>query len=152
MLSIPALLPNGQFAILASTLFITSFYGTISLNSITDCVSYFYFTYIILGIFSLTLGQAIASFAPNEIVAAMFNPIFTAMIMLFCGLSPYMYYVKGVITNDLHGSKVVCRSDEYFTTLNWSFTHRWRNVGIMFGYIVFNIAFTALMIKIYKVN
>ncbi|KAJ1797698.1 ATP-binding cassette transporter snq2 [Coemansia sp. RSA 2399] len=204
------------FAILSNTIFFAAFYWTVGLNGITDRIGYFYFTYIILGIFSLTLGQAIASFAPNDIIAAMFNPIFTAMIILFCGvtapyaqipkfwrswmywLSPYMYYVEGVITNDLHGSKVVCRSDEfytfdppsgqtcgdyagdwvssaagyinnldatsaceycaykvgdeYFTTLNWSFTHRWRNVGVMFGFIVFNIAFTALMIKIYKVN
>ncbi|KAJ2517731.1 ATP-binding cassette transporter snq2 [Coemansia sp. RSA 1939] len=204
------------FSFVANTLFFASFYWTVGLNSISDRIGYFYFTYIILGVFSLTLGQAIASFAPNDIVAAMFNPIFTAMITLFCGvtipypqmpkfwrswmywLSPYLYYIEGVITNDLHGSKVVCRSDEfyvfeppsgqtcseyagdwasgaigyinnpddssscqycpykvgdeYFTSLNWSFTHRWRNVGIMFGFIVFNIAFTSLMIKIYKVN
>ncbi|KAI7822125.1 ABC-2 type transporter-domain-containing protein [Kickxella alabastrina] len=204
------------FSFVANTLFFVSFYWTVGLNSITDRIGYFYIAYIILGMFSLTLGQAIASFAPNDIVAAMLNPIFTAMIMLFCGvtipyaampkfwrawmywLSPYMYYIEGVITNDLHGSVVKCRAnefyifeppsgqtcleyagdwiktasgyinnpestsscqycsfkvgDEFYESLSWSFTHRWRNIGILLGFIVFNVAFTVLMIRIYKVN
>ncbi|KAI9502704.1 ABC-2 type transporter-domain-containing protein [Coemansia spiralis] len=210
------ILTEWPFSIVSNTIFFVCFYWTVGLNSISDRIGYFYFTYIILGVFSLTLGQAIASFAPNDIVAAMLNPIFTAMIILFCGvtipygqmpkfwrswmywLSPYHYYVEGVITNDLHGSKVVCRSSEFFTfeppngqtcndyagkwvesaigyinnpddtsrcqycsykvgdefykSLNWSFAHRWRNVGILFGFIMFNIVFTAFMIRTYKVN
>ncbi|KAJ2720377.1 ATP-binding cassette transporter snq2 [Coemansia sp. Benny D115] len=204
------------FSFVSNTVFFVCFYWTVGLNGITDRVGYFYLSYIVLGIFSLTLGQAIASFSPNDIVAAMFNPIFTAMITLFCGvtipyaqmpkfwrswmywLSPYLYYVEGVITNDLHESQVTCRQrefyifepptgqtcndyagdwinsaigyinnpnatsaceycsfkvgDEFYKSLNWSFAHRWRNIGILFGFIVFNVAFTVLMIRIYKVN
>ncbi|KAI8318552.1 hypothetical protein GQ54DRAFT_321724 [Martensiomyces pterosporus] len=204
------------FSFVSNTLFFLAFYWTVGLNSIGDRIGYFYISYIVLGVFSLTLGQAIAAFSPNDIVAAMLNPIFTAMITLFCGvtipyaqmpkfwrswmywLSPYMYYVEGVITNDLHGSKVRCRAnefyrfqppagktcgeyagswatksigyinnlnatssceycsfkvgDEFYTALNWDFSHRWRNLGILIGFIAFNVAFTVLMIKIFKVN
>ncbi|KAJ1940772.1 ATP-binding cassette transporter snq2 [Linderina pennispora] len=42
--------------------------------------------------------------------------------------------------------------DDYYAPLQWSFTHRWRNVGIMLGFIAFNVAFTTLMVRVYKVN
>ncbi|KAJ2232407.1 ATP-binding cassette transporter snq2 [Coemansia sp. RSA 1722] len=210
------ILTEWPFSFISNTIFFVCFYWTVGLNSISDRVGYFYFAYIVLGLFSLTLGQAIASFSPNDIVAAMFNPIFTAMITLFCGvtipylqmpkfwrswmywLSPYLYYVEGVITNDLHGSEVTCRNDEFYRfeppsgqtcneyagdwvasavgylnnpdatssceycsfkvgdefyeSLSWSFAHRWRNMGILLGFVVFNVVFTVLMIRIYKVN
>ncbi|KAJ2373879.1 ATP-binding cassette transporter snq2, partial [Coemansia sp. RSA 2603] len=210
------ILTEWPFSFVTNTVFFVCFYWTVGLNSITDRVGYFYISYIILGLFSLTLGQAIASFSPNDIIAAMFNPIFTAMIILFCGvtipyeqmpkfwrrwmywLSPYHYYVEGVITNDLHGSQIKCRNneffvfsppdgktcneyagdwvskaigylnnpdatdncqycsykvgDEFYTSLSWSFNHRWRNIGILLGFIAFNVVFTVVMIRIYKVN
>ncbi|KAJ1721035.1 ATP-binding cassette transporter snq2, partial [Coemansia biformis] len=204
------------FAIVANTVFFVCFYWTVGLNSGSDRMGYFYLLYIVLGLFSLSLGQAIAAFSPNDIVAAMLDPIFTAMTTLFCGvtisyrqmpkfwrswmywLSPYHYYVEGVITNDLHGSRVQCHSkelyvfeppanttcsdyagewvkhasgylnnpdasagcqfcpfsvgDEFYHSLDWNFSHRWRNFGILMGFLAFNIAFTTLMIKVYKVN
>ncbi|KAJ1956133.1 ATP-binding cassette transporter snq2, partial [Dipsacomyces acuminosporus] len=120
------------FAIVANTIFFVCFYWTVGLNALSDRIGYFYISYIVLGLFSLSLGQAIAAFSPNDIVAAMLNPIFTAMITLFCGvtipyvqmpkfwrswmywLSPYMYYVEGVITNDLHETRVSCRKSEFY--------------------------------------
>ncbi|KAJ2118700.1 ATP-binding cassette transporter snq2 [Coemansia sp. RSA 720] len=42
--------------------------------------------------------------------------------------------------------------DEYLVTLSWNFTHRWRNFGIMIGFLAFNIAFAMFIIKVYKVN
>ncbi|KAI9475344.1 putative ABC transporter G family member 11 [Coemansia mojavensis] len=204
------------FAIVANTLFVVCFYWTVGLNPLSDRIGYFYISYIVFGLFSLSLGQAIASFVPNDIIAAMVNPIFTAFTTLVCGvtipysqmpkffsawlywLSPYMYFIEGLITNDLHGSKVQCHpeelytfeppsnmtcneyagqwvqsatgyinnpddssackfcpysvGDEFYRTLSWSFSHRWRNFGILFGFIAFNIAFTMLMIRVYKVN
>ncbi|KAJ1956832.1 ATP-binding cassette transporter snq2, partial [Linderina pennispora] len=72
------------FAIVANTLFFLCFYWTVSLNSLSDRIGYFYIAYIILGLFSVTIGQAIAAFCPNDIVASMVNPIFTAMMTLMC--------------------------------------------------------------------
>ncbi|PIA14573.1 IKI3-domain-containing protein [Coemansia reversa NRRL 1564] len=120
------------FSIVANTLFFVLFYWTVGLNGITNRIAYFYLLYIALGLFSLSLGQAIASFSSNDVVAAMINPVFTAMSTLFCGvpvpylrmpkfwrswmywLSPYMYYVEGVITNDLYGSVVNCKLDDFY--------------------------------------
>ncbi|KAJ2000482.1 ATP-binding cassette transporter snq2, partial [Coemansia thaxteri] len=204
------------FSFISNTLFFVSFYWTVGLNSIPDRIGYFYFAYIVLGMFSLTLGQAIAAFSPNDIVAALLNPIFTSMTILNSGvtipylqmpkfwrswmywLSPYMYYIEGVVTNDLHGSQVRCRPSEFYTfeppanqtcsayasswasrapgyinnpdataacdycsfkvgdefygALSWNFTHRWRNIGILLGFVAFNVVFTMFMIKVYKVN
>ncbi|KAJ2716225.1 ATP-binding cassette transporter snq2, partial [Coemansia spiralis] len=204
------------FAIVANTMFFVCFYWTVGLNSMSDRIGYFYLLYIVLGLFSLSLGQAIAAFSPNDVVAAMLDPIFTAMTTLFCGvtiaypqmpkfwrswmywLSPYHYYVEGVITNDLHGAPVRCHAkelyvfeppanatcaeyagkwveratgylgnpdataacqycpfsagDQFYTGLDWSFDHRWRNFGILLAFLAFNIAFTTLMIRVFKVN
>ncbi|KAJ2809410.1 ATP-binding cassette transporter snq2 [Coemansia guatemalensis] len=214
--TIAIVLVEWPFAIVANTLFFVAFYWTVGLNGLSDRIGYFFLQYQILGLFSVTLGQAIAAFSPNDIVAAMINPVFTTIMTLFCGvtitysnmpgfwrawmywLSPYMYYIEGVITNDLHDSTVQCKEqelytfeppagqscleyagdwireaagymvnpsatalcqycpysigDEYYGSLNWSFAHRYRNLGIMVGFVVFNVAFTALMIRCYKVN
>lgn len=211
-----AILTEWPFSYVTNTVFFLCFYWTVGLNQISDRIGYFYISYIVIGMFSLTLGQAIAAFSPNDIVAALLNPIFTTMIILYCGvtipysqmpkfwrswmywLSPYMYYVEGVITNDLHGSEVRCRDkefyqfeppqnmtcgeyangwvskaigyinnpdakegcqycafkvgDEFYTSLSWSFDHRWRNLGILLGFLAFNVVFTVFMIRIYKVN
>ncbi|KAJ2174729.1 hypothetical protein GGH16_001154 [Coemansia sp. RSA 560] len=40
--------------------------------------------------------------------------------------------------------------DEYLVTLSWRFTHRWRNFGIMIGFLVFNIAFVMFIVKVNK--
>ncbi|KAJ2523076.1 ATP-binding cassette transporter snq2 [Coemansia sp. RSA 1939] len=210
------ILTEWPFAIFSNTVFFVCFYWLVGLNSLANRTGYFYIAYILLGIFSVTIGQAIASFAPNDVVASMLNPIFTTMMTLFCGvtipypqmplfwrrwmyyLSPYTYYVEGVITNDLHQSPIRCRSydffifrppagqscgqfagswvesakgylddaattgscnycpyrngDEYYDALNWSFVHRWRNFVILIGFTAFNIGFTIVMTRIYKVD
>ncbi|KAJ1939675.1 ATP-binding cassette transporter snq2 [Linderina macrospora] len=120
------------FAIMANTLFFVCFYWLVGLNSIGQRTIYFYLMYQLLGIFSLTIGQAIASFCPNDIVASMVNPIFTAMMALTCGvtlprrampkfyrswlywLSPYMYFIEGAITNDIYKTSIRCRGGEFF--------------------------------------
>ncbi|KAJ2374118.1 ATP-binding cassette transporter snq2, partial [Coemansia sp. RSA 2611] len=204
------------FSFVANSAFFVAFYWTVGLNGISDRVGYFYVAYVVHGVFSITLGQAIGAFSPNDLIAAVINPIFTSMFIMFGGvavpyhqipnfwrswmywLSPYRYFVEGTITNELHGSQIRCRPDEFFTfappsnqtcveyagswisrvagyisnpesttnceyceysvgddyysSLGWSFGNRWRNIGILLGFIAFNVVFTALMIKIYKVN
>ncbi|KAI9501140.1 ABC-2 type transporter-domain-containing protein [Coemansia spiralis] len=126
------ILTEWPFAIFSNTVFFVCFYWIVGLNSLANRTGYFYIAYILLGIFSLTLGQAVAAFSPNDVVASMLNPIFTAMMTLFCGvtipypqmplfwrrwmyyLSPYTYYVEGVITNDLHGTPIHCKSRDLF--------------------------------------
>ncbi|KAJ1898592.1 ATP-binding cassette transporter snq2 [Kickxella alabastrina] len=121
------------FAIFCNTVFFVCFYWLVGLNSLTDRTGYFYIAYILLGLFSVSLGQAIAAFSPNDVVASMLNPIFTTMMTLFCGvtipytqmphfwrswmywLSPYTYYIEGAITNDLHQTPIRCKTRELFS-------------------------------------
>ncbi|KAI8318413.1 hypothetical protein GQ54DRAFT_266942 [Martensiomyces pterosporus] len=204
------------FSIFSNTVFSVCFYWLVRLNHHGNRTGYFYLMYIQLGIFSCTIGQAIAAFSPNDIVASMLNPIFTTMMTLFCGvtipyfqmprfwrvwmyhLSPYTYFIEGVIANDLHEMPIRCHpseyfsfsppagqscsqfagswisrspgyirdmgatsscqyckykvGDEYYKNLDWSYSHKWRNFCVMLGFISFNILFTVLMIRIYKVN
>ncbi|KAJ2303357.1 ATP-binding cassette transporter snq2, partial [Coemansia sp. RSA 2706] len=40
--------------------------------------------------------------------------------------------------------------DEYYQSFSWEYTHRWRNLGILLGFIAANIVITALAIKFIK--
>ncbi|ORX70474.1 hypothetical protein DL89DRAFT_292148 [Linderina pennispora] len=102
------------FAMVANTLFFVCFYWLVGLNSSGQRTIYFYLMYQLLGIFSLTIGQAIAAFSPNDVIASMINPIFTAMMTLTCGfyrswlyrLSPYLYFIEGTISNDIYNTPI----------------------------------------------
>ncbi|KAJ2724461.1 ATP-binding cassette transporter snq2 [Coemansia sp. Benny D115] len=131
--SFAIIITEWPFAVVSNTLFFVCFYWLVGLNSLANRTGFFYIAYILLGIFSLTLGQAIAAFSPNDIVASMLNPIFTTMMTLFCGvtipysqmprfwrswmywLSPYTYFIESVITNDLHETPIRCKSREFFS-------------------------------------
>ncbi|KAJ1945630.1 ATP-binding cassette transporter snq2, partial [Linderina pennispora] len=120
------------FAMVANTLFFVCFYWLVGLNSSGQRTIYFYLMYQLLGIFSLTIGQAIAAFSPNDVIASMINPIFTAMMTLTCGvtlphsampkfyrswlyrLSPYLYFIEGTISNDIYNTPIRCRGGEFF--------------------------------------
>ncbi|KAJ1680261.1 ATP-binding cassette transporter snq2 [Spiromyces aspiralis] len=125
-------LTEWPYSVVASTLYFVCFYWTSGLNSLSDRIGYFYLLYVILGIFSTTLAQFISAFTPNDIISALINPIFTAMMLLFCGvtnpyptmpkfwrrwmywISPIRYFVEGVMTNELHGTKIECNDNEYY--------------------------------------
>ncbi|KAJ2525642.1 ATP-binding cassette transporter snq2, partial [Coemansia sp. RSA 1935] len=99
------ILTEWPFALVANTLFVVCLYWTVGLNPISDRVGYFYISYILLGFYSLSLGQAIASFTPNEIVASLVVPIASAFSTLVCGttvplalmpkfFSSWLYYLS----------------------------------------------------------
>ncbi|KAJ2791803.1 ATP-binding cassette transporter snq2 [Coemansia linderi] len=130
--SFAVIITEWPFALLSNTLFFVCFYWLVGLNSNGNRTGYFYIAYIFLGIFSLTLGQAIAAFSPNDIVSSMLNPIFTSMMMLFSGVtitysqmplfwrrwmywaSPYHYFIEGVIVNEMHGTPIICKPREFY--------------------------------------
>lgn len=52
------------------------------------------------------------------------------------------------------GSCVYCRystGDQYLTGLSMNYDHRWRDFGLMFAYILFNMFFTALLFWMFRV-
>lgn len=76
-------------------------------------------------------GQAIASFAPNELLASLLVPIFFIFIVAFCGVlvpyaalptfwrswmywvTPFHYLLEGLLAVVTHGVPVVCAQNEF---------------------------------------
>lgn len=74
----------------------------------------------------LSFGQAIAAFAPNELLASLLVPVFFLFVVSFCGvvvppatlpyfwrswmywLSPFHYLIEGMLTLVTHNVPVVC--------------------------------------------
>ncbi|KAJ2645474.1 ATP-binding cassette transporter snq2 [Coemansia sp. RSA 1250] len=83
--SISVIFVEWPFTIVANTAFVVCFYWTAGLNSASNRVGYFYIIYVLLGLYAISLGQFVASWTPNDIVASMINPIFTTMATLFAG-------------------------------------------------------------------
>ncbi|KAJ1915894.1 ATP-binding cassette transporter snq2 [Mycoemilia scoparia] len=130
--AISIVLAEWPFAIFAATLYFTIFYWVVGLNTLASRTGFFYLMYITLCLFSVSLGQLIISFLPTHIFAALVNPIFTTMMLLFSGvvqpypvmpkwwrrwmywISPLHYYIEGVVVNELKGQTVVCRPREFY--------------------------------------
>ena len=92
------------------------------------------FTYLCVLLFELfyvSFGQAIAAFAPNELLASLLVPIFFLFVVSFCGivvpyvalpyfwrswmywLSPFHYLLEGFLAVAVHGKQVVCQTNEF---------------------------------------
>jgi ATP-binding cassette, subfamily G (WHITE), member 2, SNQ2 len=97
------------------------------------------YTYLLLMLFELyyvSFGQAIASFAPNELLASLLVPVFFLFVVAFCGVvvpamalpyfwrswmywvTPFHYLLEGFLAVAIHDQPVICSSDEFarFTT------------------------------------
>ncbi|KAJ2633592.1 ATP-binding cassette transporter snq2 [Coemansia sp. RSA 1290] len=118
------------FTIVANTLFFLCFYWTVGLSGMSDRVGFFYLLHIVHALFSQTLGQAIASFVPNDFVASTVAPIATTSLVLGSGvmasyvdmpngwhwlyyLSEYHMYTEAMLTNELHDKQVQCAGSEF---------------------------------------
>jgi ATP-binding cassette, subfamily G (WHITE), member 2, SNQ2 len=92
------------------------------------------YTYLLLMLFELyyvSFGQAIASFAPNELLASLLVPIFFLFVVAFCGvvvppvalpyfwrswmywLTPFHYLTEAFLAVAIHDQPVICSSDEF---------------------------------------
>ena len=92
------------------------------------------YTYLMLMIFELYyvgFGQAIASFAPNELLASLLVPMFFLFVVAFCGivvpyaallpfwrswmywLTPFHYILEGFLAVATHDRPVVCDTTEF---------------------------------------
>jgi ATP-binding cassette, subfamily G (WHITE), member 2, SNQ2 len=92
------------------------------------------YTFIMLMLFELFyvgFGQAIASFAPNELLASLLVPIFFLFVVSFCGIvvpyvalpyfwrswmywvTPFHYMLEGFLAVATHDLPVVCQTTEF---------------------------------------
>ncbi|KAJ7070657.1 ABC-2 type transporter-domain-containing protein [Mycena amicta] len=82
--------------------------------------------------FGVSLGQLVASISPSVQVAALFNPFLTLVLATFCGVTiphvssnfwwtwlyqlvPYTRTIAAMVSTELHGLTVQCKSDEFAT-------------------------------------
>ena len=92
------------------------------------------YTFIMLMLFELFyvgFGQAIASFAPNELLASLLVPVFFLFVVSFCGIvvpyvalpyfwrswmywvTPFHYLLEGFLAVATHDLPVVCQTTEF---------------------------------------
>jgi ATP-binding cassette subfamily G (WHITE) protein 2 (SNQ2) len=82
-------------------------------------------------LFYVGFGQAIASFAPNELLASLLVPVFFLFVVSFCGIvvpyvalpyfwrswmywvSPFHYLLEGFLAVAAHDQPVVCSATEF---------------------------------------
>lgn len=92
------------------------------------------FAFLLVLLFELyyvSFGQAIAAFAPNELLASILVPVFFLFVVSFCGvvvppaqlpefwrswmywLSPFHYLLEGFLGVAIHDQPVECEADEF---------------------------------------
>lgn len=95
-------------------------------------VSGFGFLLVILfELYFISFGQAIAAFAPNELLASLLVPLFFLFVVSFCGvvvppmqlptfwrewmywLSPFHYLLEAFLAAVIHDQPVQCASEEF---------------------------------------
>jgi ABC-type multidrug transport system permease subunit len=105
------------------------------------------FTYLVSGMLAATLGDAPAHCADNE------YQIFFAPPNQTCGeyLANYMSMAGGYVQNPEAGGTEQCQfcqissTNQYLESISVNFAERWRNFGLLWVYIVFNVAGAALL-------
>jgi ABC-type multidrug transport system permease subunit/ABC-type multidrug transport system ATPase subunit len=100
--------------------------------SVSSFTSGFVFLMILLfELYYVSFGQAIAAFSPNALLASLLVPVFFLFVISFCGvvvppmqiptfwrrwmywLSPFHYFVEGVLAAAIHKQPVECASKEF---------------------------------------
>ncbi|KAI9282778.1 ABC-2 type transporter-domain-containing protein [Sporodiniella umbellata] len=118
------------YLIFFSTIFLFCFYWTAGLQTESDRVGFFYIHFVIFLFYSVSLGFTIAAFSSTPPMAAVINPFFTSILILFAGimqppssmpgfwrswmywLDPYHYLIEGLVVNVMDSVPVVCNNEE----------------------------------------
>jgi ABC-type multidrug transport system ATPase subunit/ABC-type multidrug transport system permease subunit len=119
------------YLIFFSTIFLFCFYWTAGLMNTSDRVGFFYIHFIVFLFYSVSLGFTIAAFSSTPPMAAVINPFFTSILILFAGImqppsamprfwsswmywvDPYHYLIEGLVVNVMDSIPVVCDASEF---------------------------------------
>jgi ABC-type multidrug transport system permease subunit len=101
-------------------------------TSVSSFTSGFIFLCIwLFELYYVSFGQAIAAFAPNELLASLLVPLFFLFVVSFCGvvvppqqlvsfwrswmywLTPFHYILESMLGAIIHGQEVRCNEDEF---------------------------------------
>lgn len=116
--------------VLAAT-YMFFFYWTTGLQNESARIGYFFILLVVYFLHSVIMGLGVAAFCESGTMAAVINPFFIIILILFSGifqppmsmpvfwsswmywLGPYHYLVEGFITNALEGVKVICGEKDF---------------------------------------
>ncbi len=121
------------YSILCAVFFFIPIYYLPGFNPATSRAGYQFFMILITELFSVTAGQMIAALTPSSFISSLINPFVVIIFALFCGvtipkpqipgfwkawlyqLDPFTRLVAGMVTTELHGRSVVCKTSELNT-------------------------------------
>ncbi|OBZ81003.1 ABC transporter G family member 14, partial [Choanephora cucurbitarum] len=129
--ALSCLLVEIPYLICFSVLFLFCFYWTAGLENASDRIGFFFIHFTVFLFYSVSLGFTIAAFSSTPPMAAVINPFFTSILILFAGImqppsamprfwsawmywvDPYHYLIEGLVVNVMDGVKVVCGENDY---------------------------------------
>ncbi|KAH8666459.1 ABC-2 type transporter [Xylariales sp. PMI_506] len=121
------------YSILCSVVFFAPLYYLPGFSTDSSRAGYQYFMILITELFSVTLGQLLASTTPSAFISSQFDPFIIITFALFCGvtipapqmphfwhawlyqLDPFTRLIGGMATTGLHDLAVNCASNELGT-------------------------------------
>ncbi|KAK5133859.1 hypothetical protein LTR08_007190 [Meristemomyces frigidus] len=125
-----AILPELPWSFAAGTLYWAAWFWPphFSYNSYTAATVWLFV--MLFEVFYVSFGQAIASFAPNELLASLLVPLFFLFVVSFCGVvvpyqalptfwkswmywfTPFKYLLEGLLGSVVHGVSIQCDEKE----------------------------------------
>jgi len=121
------------FSILCAVVYFLLYYFPTRFMFEPSRSGYVFFMILVAEIYSVTLGQAVASITPSIAVAALLNPFLLIIFGLFCGvtitaqsmpkfwsswmyqLDPFTRLISGLIVTEMHDLPVECSDLEFYT-------------------------------------
>ena len=118
------------YSILCAVVFFLPLYYMPGLQTESSRAGYQFLIILVTEIFSVSLGQGLASLTPSPRISAQFDPFLIIVFALFCGvtipypqipegyrtwlyqLDPFTRLISGMVTTALHDLPVECRSNE----------------------------------------
>ncbi|KAF5652248.1 ABC transporter [Fusarium sp. NRRL 25303] len=118
------------YSIMCAVAFYLPIYFMPGLQTEPSRAGFQFFIILITELFSVTLGQALASITPSPFISAQFDPFIIINFALFCGvtipkpqipgfwrawmyqLDPFTRLISSMVTTALHGVEVVCKQSE----------------------------------------
>ncbi|RFU75353.1 brefeldin a resistance [Trichoderma arundinaceum] len=120
------------YGIIAGAVYFNCWWWGIFGTRVSSFTSGFSFMLVLLfELYYISFGQAIASFAPNELLASLLVPVFFLFVVSFCGvvvpppslptfwrswmyhLSPFTYLMEAFLGAAIHDHPVQCNSSEF---------------------------------------
>ncbi|KZF21113.1 hypothetical protein L228DRAFT_222166 [Xylona heveae TC161] len=129
--TIAAILVELPYAIVAGSIYFNCWYWGVGFPRNSFNAGYTWMLLMLFEVYYVGFGQAIASFAPNELLASLLVPVFFLFVVSFCGvvvpyaglpyfwrswmywLTPFHYLLEGFVAVATHGIPINCSQSEY---------------------------------------